>query len=535
MFFTADEKPMYIENEFKGQTCFLILSGPSLNTFDLEKLKQPGIITFGLNNSPKKFRPYLWTLVDEVENFMISIWKDPKIRKFVPFAKSSHTLFDNTRWEKTPTIVGECPNVTYYKRNEKFNVNTFLTEDTVNWGCSRENGGCRSVMLAAMKIIYSLGFKKVFLLGCDFKMDETHKYAFQQDRTKGSISSNNSAYKKLNIRFDLLRPIFEKAEFYVFNCTLNSGLKSFDYVPYDVAIKIALKDFPNTETETSEGMYDRRAKLKEAERRKTQGVIYYNFGKGCLVRLATSISSLRRSYDGAVTILCDKESTVECGKIAEYFKTDIKEVDFTAKNRNGVLFNKTFLNEYTPHQITVFLDADTLIIKDFHRLLNAAEENEFVATQFADWTPKTSIIEKRIKEWKDIISVNKALEYPKAINTGVFSFHKDSTLMKNWYDLAIKGEKFFIPDEISCQIMLPLYKHIVMDASYNTSCKFGSINRRTKIIHFHGNKHCRIENGVYLYHSDLWYKEFDLIKHLDFVKDNIQFDKKLMENIGVHK
>jgi hypothetical protein len=233
--------------------------------------------------------------------------------------------------------------------------------------------------------------------------------------------------------------------------------------------------------------------------------------------------------------LCDKDSAAECGKIAAHFKTDFKEIDFKARNRNGILFNKTLLHEFTPYKITAYLDADTLIVKDFHRLLDAAEENEFVATQFSDWTPKTSIIEKRIKEWENITSIDKALEYPKAINTGVFSFRKDSALMMNWYDMAVKGEKFFIPDEISCQIMLSSYKHLVMDTSYNTSCKFGSIGRRTKIIHYHGNKHCRIENEAYLFHSDLWYKEFDSIKHLDFVNDNIKFDKKLTENIRLHK
>jgi hypothetical protein len=531
MFFTLDEKPLHLENTYKNQSCFLILSGPSLNNLDLKKLNQPGLITFGLNNSPKKFRPDLWTLVDDVDNFMISIWKDPKIRKFVPHPKNTHRLFDNTIWKESHLTAGDCPNVVYYKRNELFNAETFLTEDTINWGCSKENGGCRSVMLAAIRIIHLLGFNKVFLLGCNFKMDDQNKYAFAQDRTQGSMSSNNRAYRILNTRFDLLRPVFEKVGFYIFNCTPDSGLKSFDYLSYNTAIKIALKDFPDTETERSEGMYDRKAKLREEQRKKTQGVIYYNFGLSYLVRLAVSISSLRKSYDGMTTILCDKSSIEECKKIADYFKIDVKEVDFSAENRNGRLFNKTLLHKYTPYQATAFLDADTLIIKDFHRLLDEAEENEFTAVQFADWTPKTSVIEKRIREWRDIVSVDKALEYPKAINTGVFAFKKDSTLMKNWYELAVKGEKFFIPDEISCQILLTEYNHSVMDSTYNTSCKYGSIGRRTKIIHFHGNKHCRKENGQYLFHSDLWYKEFDSIKKLDFVKNNIQYDNKLMENI----
>jgi len=534
MFLTADSTPLPIENDFKGQSCFLILSGPSLNTIDLEKLTRPGIITFGINNSPKKFRPDLWTMGDEVGNFMISIWMDPKIKKLVPIAKATHDLFDNTTWKQSHLKVKDCPNVVYFERNDNFNHETFLTEPTINWGCSRELGGCRSVMLMAVRIIHLLGFNKLFLLGCDFKMDESHKYAFPQDRSPGSIYSNNSAYKKLNERFTLLRPVFEKAGFYVFNSTPDSGLKAFDYVPFDAALKIATKDFPDTITERSEGMYDREAKLREIERQKSRTVLYYNAGNSYLTRLAVSISSLRNVYTGNTTILCDAGSFTECSRIAKYFSAECKAVDFSMSDRNTRLFNKTVLHQFTSYPTNLYLDADTLVVKDPGKLFKAVEANEFVVTQFADWTPKTTVVEKRIREWKDIMPIDKAMEYPYAINTGVFAFTKDSGIMKAWFNAAVKGADLFIPDEISCQVLLPDFKHFTANASFNTSCKYGRMNRKTKIIHYHGNKHCRIADGKYLFHSDLWYREFDRIKHLDFVKDNIQFDNKLMENIGAH-
>jgi hypothetical protein len=532
MFYTADEKPLLLGNSFRNQSCFLLCGGPSLNLLNLSLLRKPGIVTFGINNSPKIFRPDMWTLVDDVGNFIISVWLDPKIRKFVPSGKQEHNLFDNTSWKDSPIKVKNCPNVTYYKRNDKFTPDTYLSEDTVNWGNSRENGGCRSVMLAAIKIIYLLGFNKLFILGADFKMTPDYKYAFSQDRTNGSIHNNNSTFNILNKRFDILRPLFEKAGLFVFNATPNSNLNSFTKIDFTDAVAMTTHTFPDTSTEKTDGLYDRQAKLRDTEFKKTHGIIYYNAGFKYLVRLAVSISSLRKVYDGQITILCDNSSAAECAAIASHFNADVKEINFPTETRNTLLFNKTLLHNYTPYKSTLYLDADTLLIKDPHKILKHIDDNDFVSTVFADWTPQTPIIKKRIEEWKDITDITKALSYPYAINTGVFAFNKKSKLMRDWYTLASKGESFFIPDEISCQIMLPDYKHFAEGASYNTSCKYGTIHRRTAIIHYHGNKHCRTENGVQLFNSNLWINEFKLLRNLDFIERNIVFDKTLSSNIG---
>lgn len=269
MFFNHEKQHISIEGSFIGRSCFLTVGGPSLSTFNLDKLRQPGIITFGVNNSPKVFRPNMWTLVDDVKNFMISIWKDPTIMKFVPLPKNKHKLFDNTIWEEVPIRVKQCPNVVYFNRNNKFDHKKFLYEDTINWGNSKENGGCRSVFLSVIRIIHVLGFKNVFLIGADFRMQEgKQNYAWEQARSKSSIKNNNSTYKTLNERFNLLRPIFEKEQFYIFNCTPASGLKTFPYLGIDDAIDIALTDFPNVETEPAAGMYERKALLKEQEKMK---------------------------------------------------------------------------------------------------------------------------------------------------------------------------------------------------------------------------------------------------------------------------
>jgi len=557
-FSTFDKIPIPFEKHYKNKSCFLILSGPSLNKHDLTQLKQPGIITFGVNNSVKTFRPNLWSCVDHPSRFMISIWKDPNITKFVPFFKSKSNLFDNANWKHTDLRVMDCPNVIYYHRNEHFNADTYLTEKTVNWGNHKKYGGGRSIMLAAIKICYLLGFKNVFLLGCDFKMVEGQQnYSWNQDRHPGSIKGNNSTYNKLIERYKQLQPIFEKNDFHVYNCNPDSQLKVFSFIDYSEAISLSLNEFPDVTTEKAEGMYNRfdEENSKKKEKKKTEkiekaikkikknekpisgscGVIYYNVGRGAIVRLAVSLSTCVNYYPkDKITILSDYEGYDDCKKIANHFGVNIKIIELEKLNRKQILLNKCLAHNYTPYDNTIFIDSDTIILGKFDELHDEADRNEFVVTQFSDWTTKRSVIKKRIKEWKEIFPemIKEALEERPSVNVGVFAFRKDSEFMNAWFDYAKHGTHMFIPDEQCCHLLLPKYKNSIVSNDYNTSCKYDKVKDTTKILHFHGKKHCRLDaNKNYINNSDKWYAEFDKISELDFVKNNIEFDKQLRKHL----
>lgn len=291
-FYNREGEVLPLQDNYKGQACFIIAGGPSLKDNDLSKLKRAGFVTIGINNSVKVFRPDLWVSVDDPANFMISIWRDPKITKFCMLGKRGKILWDNNKWRESKFTVRDCPNVIYYQDNEYFKpTDEFLTEETINWGnhtnrcecgimredkkektckaCGKNMFGCRSVLLAALKIAYVLGFRKVFLLGTDFKMSAEQTYAWDQARARGAVNNNNVTYRKLNDRFNLLRPIFERHEFYVFNASgQDSGLNSFVKIDFEDAVKIASKDFPDIDRERSFGMYERKA-VNEAVEKKT--------------------------------------------------------------------------------------------------------------------------------------------------------------------------------------------------------------------------------------------------------------------------
>jgi len=286
--FTRDSHNVFMGDMYRGATAFLILGGPSMKNLNLDSLKRPGILTMGVNNSVRTFRPNLWTCVDNPSHFIKSIWFDPTITKLVPMAHAEKKIFDNVSWKEMDMVVGSAPNVFYYRRNEHFVPSQFLFEDTINWGnhsnlchcgfwrgksdekkvsvcpdCGEKAFGSRSVFLPAIRLLYYLGVRNIFLLGCDFNMKKGEQnYHFEQDRTSSSVNNNNNSYRMLAKRFEDLKPYFKKYGLQIFNCNPDSALEVFPKVSFKDAIDAALHPMPDTENERTEGLYDREAKLK---------------------------------------------------------------------------------------------------------------------------------------------------------------------------------------------------------------------------------------------------------------------------------
>jgi hypothetical protein len=268
-FFTRDGHHAPLCDMYRGAAAFLIAGGPSFGKLDNTRLAQPGILTMGLNNSVKTFRPRMWCCVDDPSHYIRSIWLDPTLMKFVPFCHAEKPIFDSSAWKFMDKNVGDCPNVWYYRRNEHFVADQYLFEDTINWGNHTDLGGGRSVMLAAMRILFLLGIRRIFLLGVDFKMSADSRYHFEQNRSRSSIKGNNTTYRFLEQRFRLLRPIFERHGLQVFNCNCESGLKAFDYLPFEEACRVARESLPeNLAEEPTEGLYEREAN----ERRRLKNI-----------------------------------------------------------------------------------------------------------------------------------------------------------------------------------------------------------------------------------------------------------------------
>jgi len=265
---------MNLRDMYHGCTGFLILSGPSTRTLDLDLLRQPGLLKMGVNNSPKVVRPNLWTCVDPPDKFLKSVWYDPTIMKFVRGGFRGKTMWDNSAKQLVPDrTIGDCPNIVYVKMNTVFTPDTWIREQTFNWGnngsiefidpaTGEKTSGTRSCMLVALKLMITLGVRTIFLVGADFSMDLDQPYGFDQEKHQGGCNSNNSAYRHLNVFLNVLRPRFEEMGVRVFNTNKDSGLKTFDFVAYEDAIAFALSEIGDLNEEVTAGHYSSKTEKK---------------------------------------------------------------------------------------------------------------------------------------------------------------------------------------------------------------------------------------------------------------------------------
>lgn len=251
----ATKQPLDLSFIGGGGPCFIVLSGPSSKKLDLSQLSKRGIYTIAVNNAGTICRPNAWTCVDPVSKFHDSIWLDPGVLKFCPSTmlkrgirrKRDDGSFESINISDRHMTPADCPNVAGYLRRPNFNVDTYLSEPFINWGVSkgyarkekkrgRERQRILNVMFAVLKIAYSIGFRHVFLVGCDFHMDAAQPYAFEQGKHIGGANGNNNAYRIMQSMFTELLPHFAAAGFNVYNVNSDSGLTVFPFVDYIDAI-----------------------------------------------------------------------------------------------------------------------------------------------------------------------------------------------------------------------------------------------------------------------------------------------------------
>jgi len=275
------------------------------------------------------------------------------------------------------------------------------------------------------------------------------------------------------------------------------------------------------------------------------GILYFNTGRSCLIRLIVSLYTLRQHYKGVAALIYTDKIEPEYSSIIKEFNLELIKGEEASIGKNKTLLEKCLLYKKTPFENSIFLDADTIVFSDPSELFDLAFTNEFVVTRFSNWLVR-GLIAERVLAWKEIFPEQVKIILEKegpAFNTGVFAFNKQSKFCKEWYKFALQGRTTYIPDEISCQMFLLHYPHIIVEDSFNASCKYPNPSGVIKIMHFHGKKHCRFnEQGKPINNSDLWLKYLKLcyqanisnIKSLKFKEDKMlqRYENQVLSFLG---
>lgn len=233
MFFRFDKGariPVDLDGMFSG-SCFIAGGAPSLLRENLELLEQPGLTVISMNNTASKIPTDVMVCADKPKCYSDRILRDPKLMKFAMISRKDLMVGDKKMMD--------LPNMYFFGANEKyFNVHNFLNyqRDFVWW---------KNTMYNVIQLAYRLGFRKVYLIGCAFKISKEEQYSYKTKLTNHQINYNARTYNNFVGKMKLLKKHFKEKGFEIISCTPNSSLNEFyPSMSFEDAVKDILKDFP---------------------------------------------------------------------------------------------------------------------------------------------------------------------------------------------------------------------------------------------------------------------------------------------------
>jgi len=215
-----------LDGLYAGESLFLLGGSPDLNDLPLDLLKNPGVITMGMNNVPCVFKPNLWICADKPHCFSPHIYASPEITKFTPISRCEAVV------PGTAKKVRQFPSFFFFGTTEKFTYQNFLDphRDLVWW---------LSVFPMALQLAHRLGFSRVFLVGCSFRMSKKpgEQYAWSTKLTEDQAQYSRNTYSRDVDRIKGLLPTFQRKKFCLVSCTPDSATHGLiPYVPLAEAV-----------------------------------------------------------------------------------------------------------------------------------------------------------------------------------------------------------------------------------------------------------------------------------------------------------
>lgn len=232
-------------NLYKGQRCFIIGNGPSLNRHDLALLEGEKIFavnSFYYKTRETGFKPTFFVVEDEMvmkENC------DQFISYDVPYK------FFPTEYKKYHP---PGPNVYYFRMNHGFyqngspyyNLPRFSSDPTKGLFCGQ------SVTYINLQMAFFMGFSDVYLIGMDFDyvIPKEHKRKgndiisttddpnhFHKDYFGAGKTWRDPKLDRVAMNYRQARVSFESVGRRVYNATIGGKLEIFDRVDYEALLR----------------------------------------------------------------------------------------------------------------------------------------------------------------------------------------------------------------------------------------------------------------------------------------------------------
>lgn len=232
-------------NKYKGQRCFIIGNGPSLNKHDLSLLE--GEYVFGVNSFYYKtretgFRPTFYVVEDNAvmkENLEdIKAYQAP-FKFFPTIYKSLHPEGDNVYFFKMNRGF-------YEKSSPNYCVPRFSTDAAKVLYCGQ------SVTYINLQLAFFMGFTEVYLIGMDFSYDIPKEHERRGDLIISTTDDPNHFHKdyfgkgktwkdpkleRVAMNYRQAKISYEAVGRRIYNATVGGKLEIFDRVDYETLLR----------------------------------------------------------------------------------------------------------------------------------------------------------------------------------------------------------------------------------------------------------------------------------------------------------
>jgi hypothetical protein len=213
----------------KCEPAFLIGRGWSATPEKWGRITRAGLPVMAVNNYPREFKPRYWCSGDGPSIFGNRIWHDPEVTKFTPIGHTK-TLLPREDAYAPAVMARDAPNVHFFHHvNNLMELESWLFTPYIAWGTSITGyeggppqlntvGNARSSMLIGLRLLWHLGYRRIYLLGCD------------------CTPHHHPAPKYWEVMFaliDKIAPYFKRYGLHVFQTNPDSHLRTFEFADFD--------------------------------------------------------------------------------------------------------------------------------------------------------------------------------------------------------------------------------------------------------------------------------------------------------------
>lgn len=237
-----------------------------------------------------------------------------------------------------------------------------------------------------------------------------------------------------------------------------------------------------------------------------RGCIFYNFGRRYAARLLVALFTLRKFYNGPITVfLLDDEAGHE-------LKPSIEQLDVNVILTEGLSksFDRHRIFYSSPYQTTLSFDSDMIFTGPIDELWEPLERDGLLVTRFhapaygIDGTQAHPKFPNRVGHLQSVKELLKAEDYAMAhqrmvkekidVNIGTIGISRPlgDPFLVEWADHLerARGQEIELLDELLVVALIGKYKHFFADEKWN--CPADEYFRQTnlteaKIIHYFGD------------------------------------------------